>query len=108
MHIFSSNAYIKTFAGVHLSSSTIQSNPFSIEEKCFLSGLVGYPRGECFSVIGSRRLFIERERKSGDFIVSCVIAVVIITAKPMEKKETVKARTKKERSIMNVLTIRIF
>jgi hypothetical protein len=32
----------------------------------------------------------DERRKSGDFVVSCVIAVVIITAKPIEKKETRK------------------
>jgi hypothetical protein len=34
----------------------------------------------------------DERRKSGDFVVSCVIAVVIITAKPIEKKETRKKK----------------
>ena len=36
------------------------------------------PRGECFSVIGSRRLFTGQERESRSFLVSGITIVVII------------------------------
>lgn len=77
---------------MYTSSSTIQSNPFSIEQKMFSEWPGWLPSRRVFFCNWLKTtLYRTRERKSGDFIVSCVIAVVIITAKPIEKEGNCKS-----------------
>jgi hypothetical protein len=86
------NIYKKKLLQVNLFiNDSIKS--FSLEKKteCWL---VNHPRGVCFSVIGSRRLFLGQER---DFVVSSIPPIVVITAKL--KGNGLENRTKKKQML---------